>query len=395
MTVEGREVEELKKRLSNDPSDEFLDSIASTLVSKMEDSFPELSFKIQDIEDTIESFRKQKLEEIDSERHYSKKIDYIWEYFIDEVSAETTDDLTSEDIGHFDTWRKYESLDREEPLSDKTLSDDMYLFGEFVSYMIEHKLVPARFLEQVEQPDINPEKGDGVSEKKLAPELAKASLDYLRKYHYADVEHVVMELFCGTAARRSGLVGRDTSDLKKGDDGEDVLAVEHTEEYQLKNDEGSNREITLYGDLAEIIQDYIDGPRPDVTDDEGNEPLLSKGNGRIASPTLKKISYKWTRPCKVSLECPHDKDPKDCEAAQKANSAFKCPSSRSPHQIRKGYITDNRSAGVPPEGIEQRCDANPRTQKTHYDQPDQDAERQRYDEDFQNREDDPDSGFRR
>jgi len=181
MTDNADEVEEIKERLSNDSSDELLQSIASTIVDQMEQSFPELSFKVQDIEDTIEAFREQKLEEIESERQYSTKIDYIVEYFVDEVGVETTDDLTSEDIGHFDTWRKYESLDREEPISNKTLSDDMYLFDEFISYMIEHKLVPVRFIEQVEQPDVNPEKGDGVSEKKLDPELAKASLEYLRR----------------------------------------------------------------------------------------------------------------------------------------------------------------------------------------------------------------------
>jgi site-specific recombinase XerC len=394
MTGETDEIKKIKEQLSNDPSDELLESLAATIVAEMEDSFPELSFKIQAIEDTIESFRDEKLEEVDSEQQYATKIDYVLEYFVNEVGVETTDDLTSEDIGRFDTWRKYESLTRENPLSDKTLSDDMYLFDEFVAFMIEHKLVPARFAEQVEQPDTDPEKGDGVSEKKLDPELAQASLEYLRKYEYADVEHVVMELFCGIAARRSDLVGRDTSDFKKGEDGEHVLAVEHDEVYQLKNDEGGSRDVTLYGDLPEIIQDYLDGPRPDVTDDEGNKPLLSKGNGRIASSTLKKIAYKWTRPCEVGLGCPHDRDPKQCEAAQKANSAYKCPSSRAPHHIRKGYITDNRNAGVSPRAIEQRCDANPRTQKIHYDQPDQDAERQRYEDEFQNREEDPDSGFR-
>jgi len=393
MTDDAEEVEEIKERLSNDPSDELLESIASTIVDQMEQSFPELSFKVQDIEDTIEAFREQKLEDIESERQYSTKIDYILDYFVDEVGAETTHDLTSEDIGHFDTWRKYESLDRDEPMSDKTLSDDIYLFDEFISHMVEHKLVPARFIEQVEQPDVNPEKGDGVSEKKLDPELAKAALEYLRTYQYADVEHVVLELFCRTAARRSGLVGRNISEFKQAES-DDVLSFEHDEGYRLKNDEGSNRDVTLYGDLPEIIQDYIDGPRPAVTDDEGNEPLLTKGNGRIGSSTLKKIAYKWTRPCQVGLACPHDKDPESCEAAQKANSAYECPSSRAPHHIRKGYITDNRNAGVSPEGIEQRCDVNPRTQKIHYDQPDRDAERQRYDDEFQNRKKDPDSGFR-
>lgn len=45
----------------------------------------------------------------------------------------------------------------------------------------------------------------------------------------------------------------------------------------------------------------------------------------------------------VGIDCPHDRDPEDCEAAQKNNSASKCPSSRAPHHIRKGYTTDQKT----------------------------------------------------
>lgn len=95
--------------------------------------------------------------------------------------------------------------------------------------------------------------------------------------------------------------------------------------------------------MPEIIQDYIADKRPAETDEEGQSPLLTKGDQKISPSTLQKISYKWTRPCMVGIDCPHDRDPEDCEAAQKNNSTSKCPSSRAPHHIRKGYTTDQKT----------------------------------------------------
>lgn len=95
--------------------------------------------------------------------------------------------------------------------------------------------------------------------------------------------------------------------------------------------------------MPEIIQDYIADKRPAETDEQGQSPLLTKGDQKISPSTLQKISYKWTRPCMVGIDCPHDRDPEDCEAAQKNNSTSKCPSSRAPHHIRKGYTTDQKT----------------------------------------------------
>jgi len=199
-----------------------------------------------------------------------------------------------------------------------------------------------------------------------------------------------MELMCQSGPRKGGLIGRDVPDF---DYEERILQYETQETTPLKNDEGSEREITLYGDVPEIIQDYLDDQRPPVTDEEGREPLLTKGDGRISPSTLQKIAYKWTRPCMVGLDCPHDREPEDCEAAQKNNSAFKCPSSRAPHHIRTGYITDQKNRGVSGDGIEQRCDVSPRVQKLYYDLPDDAEERERFEDEFRNAADEPNSGF--
>jgi site-specific recombinase XerC len=390
MSDSQRDAERLKQRLSEDPSEEFIERIASLLADEIATSFPELSQKSRPMDEVFGEFRENKLEEVDSENQYNTKLDYIQRYLREEVGANTTEDLTSEDVERYRQWRKYDSLARDEPLKDSTLKDDMYLFREFVQYLIQHRMAPVRFEKVVDIPELDRDAGDGVDKKKLSPEIAQAAIAYLRQYKYADVEHVAMELMCESGPRKAGLQGRDKDDF---DFEEQVLQYEHFEETQLKNNEKSEREITLYGDTPEIIQDYLDDQRPQVTDSEGRKPLLTKGNGRISLSTLQKIAYKWTRPCAVGLDCPHDRDPEECEAAQRNNSAYKCPSSRAPHHIRKGYITDQKNRGVSSDAIDQRCDVSPRVQELHYDLPDSTEERQRFEDEFKNADDDPDSGF--
>jgi hypothetical protein len=390
MTDRRDDVEFVKERLSEDPTEEFLEQIASTVVDQMADSFPELSLKSRPMIEVLDEFREKKLEEVGSTGQYKRKLNYLQTYLEDEARVETSDDLTSEDVERYDQWRKYESLPRDEPLADTTLRDDMYLFREFIQYLIEHRMAPVRFEKSVQIPEIDYNEGEGVDKKQLDPEISKAALDYLRKYEYAGIEHVSMELMCQSGPRKGGLIGRDVSDFNYEDR---VLQYETQETTPLKNDEGSEREITLYGDVPEIIQDYLNDQRPAETDEEGREPLLTKGEGRMSPSTLQKIAYKWTRPCKVGLGCPHDRDPEDCEASQKNNSAFKCPSSRAPHHIRTGYITDQKNRGVSAEGVEQRCDVSPRVQKLHYDLPDDTEERERFEEEFRDADDDSNSGF--
>jgi site-specific recombinase XerC len=390
MADQADDVEILKERLSEDPSEEFLEQIASTVVDEIAESFPELSLKARPMADVLEEFREKKLEEVDTKDHYSTKLDYLQTYLLQEIGVETTEDLASEDVERYDQWRKYDSLDREEPLSDNTLRDDMYLFREFIQYLVEHRMAPVRFEKSVEIPEVDYDAGEGVDEKKLDPEIAEASLEFLRKYKYADVEHVAMELMCHSGPRKSGLWGRDVDDF---DYEEGILEFDHQEETELKNNEKSQREATLYDEVPDIVRDYIKDQRPPVVDDEGREPLLTKGDGRISKSTLQKIAYKWTRPCKVGLDCPHDRDPDECEAAQKNNAAFKCPSSRAPHHIRTGYITDQKNRGVSSDAIQQRCDVSPRVQDQHYDLPDSSEERERYEDEFKHADEDPDSGF--
>jgi len=390
MTTHPDDEEIIKQRLSEDPSEEFLEAIASTVVDQISDSFPEMSLRSRPINEVLDEFREKKLREVNSERQYGTKLDYLQTYLLEEIGIETTADLTSEDVERYKNWRKYDSLSRDEPLADNTLRDDMYLFHEFIQHLIEHRMAPVRYERSIDVPEIDYESGEGVDDKRLDPEIAKEALDYLRKYEYANVEHVAMELFCDIGPRKGSIHGRDVDDFVYEDE---VLIFNHTDETPLKNNKKSEREITLHGGIPDIIRDYLDDQRPPVTDQDGREPLLTKGDGRISPSTLQKIAYKWTRPCEIGLDCPHERSPGECEAAQKNNSAYKCPSSRAPHHIRTGYITDQKNRGVSSDGIAHRCDVSPQVQDRHYDHPEPEEERERFEHEFENADADPDSGY--
>lgn len=116
-----------------------------------------------------------------------------------------------------------------------------------------------------------------------------------------------------------------------------------------------------------MIDDYLDQRRPDVVDDYDRKPFLATQRGRVGTSTIRVYIYRWSRPCMVGRECPHDRDPDDCEAANDEARAARCPSSVTPHPIRRGYITQLLRAGVPVEIVSDRYNVSPTIIDQHYD----------------------------
>lgn len=135
---------------------------------------------------------------------------------------------------------------------------------------------------------------------------------------------------------------------------------------RLKNKGRSERELALSTATCNTLNDYIEYRRVETTDEYAREPLLSMPNGRIAAPTIRTYINKWTAPCNMDRECPHERNPNDCVAAQNVGN-MNCPSKRSPHDVRRGYITYLRKRGVPKEIISDEVDASVAVIDKHYD----------------------------
>ncbi len=188
---------------------------------------------------------------------------------------------------------------------------------------------------KVQSPSLAP--GDNARDVLLDTEQANAVLAYLEKYEYASLPHVTLTLLWHTMMRRGAARALDVADY---DPNEQLLAVTHRPETgtPIKNGQEGERLVALNGWVCQLLDDWVADRRPDVADDHGREPLLATAHGRIHFTTIQGYVYDYTRPCVYTDECPHDRTSDTCEAAQQA-TAYKCPSSVSPHAVRRGAIT--------------------------------------------------------
>jgi hypothetical protein len=95
----------------------------------------------------------------------------------------------------------------------------------------------------------------------------------------------------------------------------------------------------------------------------------------VSKSTIRKYFYKFSRPCVVGVECPHDRDPDECEARASVDTASQCPSARPPYAARHGYITELRKRGVPAEVIAERVDTSVKWLLENYDETDLEEQR--------------------
>jgi integrase len=124
--------------------------------------------------------------------------------------------------------------------------------------------------------------------------------------------------------------------------------------------------VALSDQLCTLIDDWLNNQRPGVTDDYDRRPLLASRQGRAQKTTLRCYVYQWSRPCAVGNECPHDRDPEDCEAVG-YRAASKCPSSVSPHAIRRGSITHSLNNDMPDKVVSDRANVSQAVIDQHYD----------------------------
>lgn len=201
----------------------------------------------------------------------------------------------------------------------------------------------------------------------ITSDEANTLLEYLSTYEYATPAHVIIRLFWVSGIRMGTLRSIDLEDITLS---EQSLTVVHRPESEtpLKNQSNGERVISLDTETARIINDYIRNIRHDVTDEHGREPLLTSKHGRLSETAVRHHVYQWTRPCEYTGDCPHDRSQSDCEAKQVNVHASMCPSTVSPHDIRRGAITNMLRHDTPPRVVSERSDVSESVLDKHYDQ---------------------------
>jgi site-specific recombinase XerD len=302
-----------------------------------------------------------------------------------------------ESIGALDGWTlgEYTTHRRSKEPETTTVKNETVTLRSFLSWCERRELVDEGLADKISIPQVPAE--EQSSNVKLEDEDALALLSYYREPSngmYGTRTHTLLELLWHTGARIGGIVALDLEDLRTHEDGDHYLLFHNrpATDTRLKKGPSGERPVLISDRVWDVVQTYIDENRHDVTDEYGREPLLTSRNGRPAKSTVRGWCYQATVPCWHS-DCPHGKERDTCEWTG-YTYASKCPSSRSPHQIRTGAITWMRNQGLSADVVAQRCNAKVSTIEQHYDKADPVEEMlhrrlQAADLDIENTEDNP------
>lgn len=308
----------------------------------------------------VDLYLEQRRDEVSRETLQSHR--YRLEQFVqwcDDEDITNMNDVNGRDLYGYRIERRDEG-----DLKPVTLQGQLSTLRVFLGFCASIDAVPEGLRSKVKLPTVS--ESDQASETKLDPNRAEAALTYLDRYHYASREHVSMLLLWRTGMRSGALRALDLGDCELDNDPA-VHAVHRPEQdTPLKNGEHGERWIALSPSIARVLEDYCNGPREDVTDDYGREPLLTTTHGRVSRSTVRDTVYRVTRPCWYGEPCPHDREPNECEATG-YDGASQCPSSRSPHDVRSGAITAHLLENVPVEIVSDRMDVSQGILDKHYD----------------------------
>lgn len=275
-----------------------------------------------------------------------------------EQGLENLNDLDGRDLMQFKHWRRDEG-----ELQPVTLTSHLSTLRVFLRFCERINAVEEGLADRIELPDLG--ETEQVNDRRIEAERAQEVLTYLERFEYASREHALFALAWETGLRLGSLRALDVDDYDSNGRYVDVVHRPDTD-TPLKNGPEGERQVNLSDSLCHALDDYVDRNRPPVTDDFGREPLFATERGRMATSTIRRLCYQITRPCIYANDCPHGRDLQDCEARQHGN-ASKCPSSVSPHAVRRGSIMHHRNSGVDIRVVSDRVNATDDVIEKHYD----------------------------
>ena len=278
--------------------------------------------------------------------------------FCEDQGIEIIRDLTGWDIETFETERRQHA-------TILTVNKEMITLQNFLKYAERIEIVEEGIAEKVVPPDVP--KQDRIDDTLLHEDRARALLEHYRERHYGSRAHALLSILWFVGCRSGGIRGLDL-DHYNSDEQWIEFHDRPQQDLPLKNGQDGERVVGLPDHVCAVLDYYIREDRYDVYDDLGRRPLLTSQVGRPGKNTIRAWTYLATLPCNYRT-CPHGKEPQTCDFVG-YNHASKCPSSRSPHQVRTGAITWMLNRGIPIEVVSKRVNTSVRILETHYDKPD-------------------------
>jgi site-specific recombinase XerD len=291
----------------------------------------------------------------------------LWNEFCDEHDVGTMDEVNGQTLMRFKQWRG-------EDVKITTLGQNLSCLRSFIEHCEQIEAVPPGLLDRV--PDARAP--DGTRDEKVDQETADAVLTYLRKFDHSSRQHAIFELIWHTAFRTITVRAVDIDDCHL--DGEapyiDLVSRPDTD-TRLKNGPKSERQVSLNPDVADVLADYIEHNRFDVTDEHDRRPLFTTAQGRVSRATVRRDIRVVTRPCVYADGCPHDRDRATCDASGSRHKAKECPSVETGHPLRRGSITHvHLDNDVPKRVVSDRADVSVEVLEEHYDRQTQEKKRE-------------------
>lgn len=267
-------------------------------------------------------------------------------------------DFTGRDIHRYRVKRR-----NEDELATATMKGQLATLRVFLRFCESIDAVHSGLGEKIILPTTTAE---DAREELLQPQTAQQVLTYLEEFEYATLKHALLEVLWHTGLRIGAAVGIDVQDYDPDDQ---YLALVHRPEEgtTLKNKTKSERFVALNDRICEVLDDWLEYNHSGVQDEYDRMPLFATSRARLSRSHARTLIYECTRPCVFKNECPHDREIKACEARQ-PGKAYKCPSSVSPHPIRRGAITHHLTEETPKPVVSDRMDVGPDVLDEHYDQ---------------------------
>lgn len=309
--------------------------------------------------DALELYRQQRQNEVSDAtiQSHGYRIKHFVRWCENEAEIKNLNNIGGRDIHRFRLWRS-------EQVNQTTLKSQMDTLRVFIRFCESIDGCRDGLADSIQSPSVDRK---SVREKDVVREdKADNILGHYDKYEHATIHHAIFRLLWETGMRAGAARSIDLEDLHLR---EEFVALHHRPETDtpLKNKEKGERAVSISTRTCNILRDYIDEHRYDVTDDYDRNPLLTTEYGRITKNTFQTYLYRMTRPCFHGMDCPHDRDPDECEAVQGRMTASKCPDSVGPHAVRRGAITHYLGMDTRPEVVSDRMDVSKDVIDEHYD----------------------------
>ena len=334
-----------------------------------DDSAPDLS-----IPDAVDRFITRNRPDWKGEtaRTYRKSLD-TFEEFADDQELDTLDDLEMWVVGRYTDWLVNSDYAQTTIQSKQKQARRWLKWLESQGYLRVgmHLAIEPLKLDDSEQ----------TSSDILRPGTLRNFLEYYRdsvKWR-ATRRHALLEIIGHTGARRSCIRALDVDDYDP--DARTLTFINRPETgTRLKRGDTHQRKVVLSEEPNEVLHEYVQRDRYEKHDENGRRPLFASTRGRPTKDTITVWSYQATFPCLIR-ECPHSRQRHTCEWTTQSK-ASQCPSSTSPHPIRRGSITWQLNIGRSIEDVADRAATTPDVIRRYYDRPDLDEDLRRRITDF-------------